>query len=54
VNAARIYQSEVFPGLWLDAQAMIRLQPDKVLDVLQQGLATSEHAAFVAKLQQHI
>jgi Uma2 family endonuclease len=52
VSAAGIYQSEVFPGLWLHAQAMIRLEPHKVLEVLQQGLATPEHAAFVTKLQQ--
>jgi Putative restriction endonuclease len=42
--------SEVFPGLWLDADALIRGDMVQVLSVLQQGLATAEHAAFVSQL----
>jgi hypothetical protein len=42
--------SEVFPGLWLDAAALIRGDMAQVLAVLQQGLATAEHAAFVSRL----
>ena len=45
-----IYRSEVFPGLWLDPAAMLRLDAPRILEVLQQGLATPEHAAFVARL----
>jgi hypothetical protein len=48
-----IYRSEVFPGLWLDAAALVGGDMAKVLQVLRQGLATPEHAAFVAKLQQN-
>jgi Uma2 family endonuclease len=44
--------SPTFPGLWLDPQALVQLQTARVLQVLQQGLASAEHAAFVAKLQQ--
>ena len=43
-------RSEVFPGLWLDADALIRGDIVQVLAVLQQGLATAEHAAFVSRL----
>jgi Uma2 family endonuclease len=51
-DAAGIYRSETFPGLWLDGPALLRLDLGAVLKVLQQGLATPEHAAFVTKLQQ--
>jgi Uma2 family endonuclease len=47
----RILRSRVFPGLWLDRDAMLAEEYLKVLTVLQQGLATSEHAAFVEKLR---
>jgi Uma2 family endonuclease len=43
-------RSEVFPGLWLDPHALVKLDMAGVLDVLRQGLASLEHAAFVASL----
>jgi Uma2 family endonuclease len=49
---AGVYQSEAFPGLWLDPAALLRQDLPVVLQVLQQGLASPEHAAFVARLQQ--
>jgi Uma2 family endonuclease len=42
--------SEVFPGLWLDPAALVQGDMPSVMAVLQQGLATAEHASFVAKL----
>jgi Uma2 family endonuclease len=45
-----IFRSEVFPGLWLDPAALIGRAPSQYLEVLRQGLATPEHAAFVARL----
>lgn len=45
-----LFQSEVFPGLWLDAAAMLRGDMATVLAVLQQGLGSAEHAAFVQKM----
>lgn len=48
-----ITRSKIFPGLSLDAAAMIRGQMATVLQALQQGLATPEHAAFVAALVKH-
>jgi hypothetical protein len=50
VNTDGFYQSEVFPGLWLDAVALTRFDPAAVLQGLQKGLASPEHAAFVSKL----
>jgi Uma2 family endonuclease len=44
-----IIRSEVFPGLWLDRAALIRDDMPSVIEVLQQGLASPEHAAFVKK-----
>jgi hypothetical protein len=52
LTAEGIYKSEVFPGLWLDASALVRGDLVRVHEVLRQGLASPEHAAFVAKLQQ--
>jgi hypothetical protein len=45
-----IYRSNVFPGLWLDPAALYSQDLDRLIQVLEQGLATPEHAAFVAKL----
>lgn len=52
LSAEGQYRSGVFPGLWLDPGALIRGDLAQVLDVLQQGLATTEHADFVRRLQQ--
>ena len=48
---AGTYRSETFPGLWLVPDALTRFELAGVLQVLQQGLASAEHAAFVARLQ---
>jgi Uma2 family endonuclease len=45
-----IIRSEVFPGLWLDPQALLRGDLARALAVVQQGAASPEHAAFVARL----
>jgi len=45
-----ILRSRCFPGLWLEAAALQRHDQAHVLAVLQQGLASPEHAAFVARL----
>jgi hypothetical protein len=45
-----IFRSEVFPGLWLDPVALLKRDGKRVLAVLNQGLASPEHAAVVAKL----
>ena len=38
-----------FPGLWIDVEALLSGDP-RMLAVLQQGVATAEHAAFVRTL----
>ena len=45
-----VVRSEVFPGLWLAVSAMLTGNLASVLRVLQLGLLTSEHAAFVRQL----
>jgi Uma2 family endonuclease len=45
-----IFRSEVFPGLWLDAAALLRKDTRKLLAGLRQGLASPQHGAFVKKL----
>jgi Uma2 family endonuclease len=45
-----IHRSLVFPGLWLDPEALYAHDLDRLIEVLEQGLASPEHAAFVAKL----
>lgn len=51
-DEAGIYKSEVFPGLWLDAAALLRGDLATVFQVLQQGLASPEHTEFVDRLRQ--
>lgn len=46
-----ILRSDVFPGLWLDPTALLRHDLTTVLGTVQQGVASPEHAAFVAALQ---
>jgi len=41
----------MFSGLWLDVDAMLRGDLARVLSVLQEGIGTPEHAAFVDRLQ---
>ncbi len=45
-----LYRSRIFPGLWLDSQAMIVGNTRRLREVLDRGLATDEHASFVARL----
>jgi len=52
VSPAGFYQSETFPGLRLDPAAMTRFDLATVLQVLQQGIASPEHAAFVTRLRE--
>ncbi|VXD11709.1 conserved hypothetical protein [Planktothrix serta PCC 8927] len=47
-----IIYSQVFPGLWLDKAALLAGNLAKVLEVLQQGLASQTHQDFVQQLAQ--
>jgi len=43
-----VYRSETFPGLWLTPEAVLRGDLARVLEVLQESLASPAHTAFVA------
>ena len=49
-TADGLFRSGVFPGLWLDPAALLAGDTRRLREVLDQGLATPEHAAFVARL----
>jgi Uma2 family endonuclease len=46
-----LLRSAVFPGLWLDPAAFLADQPRRLAAALRRGLASPEHAAFVAELK---
>ncbi len=48
-EADGLFHSRVFPGLWLDSSALLRADLDGVIAALERGLASPEHAAFVAR-----
>lgn len=45
-----IYRSDVFPGLWLDAAALIEADLRRVFQIAQEGLGSEAHGEFVARL----
>jgi Uma2 family endonuclease len=49
-GADGLYRSAVFPGLWLDPIALLSGDRRRIREVVDLGCATSEHAAFVARL----
>lgn len=51
-NTDGIIHSRQFPGLWLAVEALLAGDMVQVLAVLQQGLASPEHQAFVQQLSQ--
>jgi Uma2 family endonuclease len=46
-----ILRSKVFPGLWLDATALLAGDGARVLEVVRSGLASGEHAEFADRLR---
>ncbi len=51
-TSAGWYESEVMPGLRLDPAALVGESMAAVMQLVQQGLASAEHAAFVQRLQE--
>jgi Uma2 family endonuclease len=45
-----VYRSEVFPGLWLDRDAMLRHDTAAILETLRRGMAGAEHQRFIDRL----
>jgi Uma2 family endonuclease len=46
-----ISRSRAFPGLWLDPAALLVLDSPRLRDVIEQGVASKAHAAFVKRLE---
>jgi Uma2 family endonuclease len=44
-----IVRAQTFPGLWIDATAFFAQDTPRLMTTLQQGLASPEHAEFLAK-----
>lgn len=51
VDGEGIIRSQIFPGLWLAPKDLLAGNMQRVLSVLQAGLASPEHAQFVQSLQ---
>jgi Uma2 family endonuclease len=49
-GADGVFRSRQFPGLWLDEAALWTIDLPRLFAVVQQGLATPDHADFVARL----
>ena len=49
-DSAKIWRSQVFPGLWLDGPALLAGDSARILAKLDEGLQSTEHQAFVEKL----
>src|SRR5262249_37675735 len=50
-DTSGMFKSSVFPGLWLDAPALLRRDGRQLMATLQHGIETPEHAAFIQQLQ---
>ncbi len=50
-DEAGVMRSDAFPGLWLDAPALLKGDLAQVLEILRKGLETEEHQAFVEHLE---
>jgi Uma2 family endonuclease len=50
-DGAGVLRSPLFPGLWLNAEALLRGDLAATLATLDSGLATPEHGAFAARLR---
>lgn len=49
MDEAGIIRSTIFPGLWLSQSALLEGKLGLVLETVQHGLASEEHAAFVMR-----
>jgi Uma2 family endonuclease len=49
-DADGLWRSRIFPGLWLEEQALLAGNQRQVLDRLREGLRSPEHEQFVARL----
>jgi Uma2 family endonuclease len=45
-----LFRSSVFPGLWVNGNALLRMDYKHSMDALSQGLSSPEHIAFVSAM----
>jgi Uma2 family endonuclease len=50
-DRAGVYRSRVFPGLWIDGQALLDLESARLAEVVRQGIATPAHASLIRRLE---
>jgi Uma2 family endonuclease len=50
-NRQDIFRSRVFPGLWIDSQALLARDTKRLIKVVEQGLSSRAHTVFVKRLQ---
>lgn len=50
-NRQGVFRSRVFPGLWIHGPALMDRDSARLVKVVQQGVASREHGAFVKRLQ---
>jgi Uma2 family endonuclease len=51
-DKAGVIRSEIFPGLWLAVESLLDGNMVRVLAVVQEGVNSPDHAAFMEQLQQ--
>jgi hypothetical protein len=53
IRASRdgIARSRVFPGLWVDVQALLAQNTPRLIEVVQQGIASRPHASYLQRLE---
>ena len=49
-DSDEVFRSVAFPGLWIGSKELLSNQYHPVMEILNRGLASAEHANFVAKL----
>jgi Uma2 family endonuclease len=52
-TSAGVFHSRMFPGLWIDGDALLRLDYDGMMRTLELGLRSTEHKKFLAHLAKH-
>jgi Uma2 family endonuclease len=53
-GADGLLRSRVFPGLWLDADALWKYDARRLLNSVERGVATPEHAEFLHRLNANL
>ncbi len=50
-NRQGVSRSLVFPGLWIDVRALLEQKKTRLREVVEQGMASRAHTAFVRRLE---